>query len=83
MLGAVLGNAGALVLSPNHEAGDVLQEDERDAPQVAELDEVSRLEGRLRKQDAVVRDEANEVAVEPREAGDERRAVARLEFVEA
>ena len=30
-LRAVLGDAARLVLAPDHEAGDVLQEDERDA----------------------------------------------------
>src|SRR5688572_31748560 len=43
-LGAVLGDAGALVLPANHEAGDVLEEHERNAADVAQLDEVRRLE---------------------------------------
>ena len=64
----------ALVLPADHEAGDVLQEDQRDAAQVAQLDEVRRLERRLREQHAVVGDDADEEAVQPREAGDERRA---------
>ena len=74
---------GALVLPADDEAGDVLQEDERHAAQVAELDEVRRLERRLREQHAVVGDDADEQAVQAREAGDERRAVALLELVEA
>ncbi|MNS72635.1 hypothetical protein D3C72_1060540 [compost metagenome] len=40
------------------------------------------LERRLRKQDAVVGDDAHRVAPDPREAADQRGAVARLEFVE-
>ena len=43
-LGAVLGDAAGLVLAPDHEAGDVLQEDQRDAALVAQLDEVRALE---------------------------------------
>ncbi len=82
-LRAVLGDAGALVLASDDEAGDVLQEDERDAAEVAELDEVRRLERRLREEHAVVGDDADQEAVEPGEAGDERRAVALLELVEA
>ena len=74
---------GALVLAPDDEAGDVLQEDQRDAAQVAELDEVRRLERRLGEQHAVVGDDADEQAVQAREAGDERGAVALLELVEA
>ena len=82
-LRAVLRDARALVLPADDEAGDVLQEDERDAAQVAQLDEVRRLQRRLREQHAVVGDDADEEAVEPGEAGDERRAVALLELVEA
>ena len=72
----------ALVLAADHEAGDVLQEDQRDAAQVAQLDEMRRLERRLGEQHAVVGDDADEEAVQPREAGDERRRVALLELVE-
>ena len=81
-LRAVLGDAGALVLLADDEAGDVLQEDQRDAAQVAQLDEVRRLERRLGEQHAVVGDDADEEAVQPGEAGDQRRAVALLELVE-
>ena len=75
-LRAVLGDAAALVLPADHEAGDVLQEDQRDAAQVAQLDEVRGLERRLREQHAVVRDDADQESLQPREAGDERRRVA-------
>ena len=50
--------------------------------QVAELDEVRDLERRLREQDAVVRDDADQVPVEAREAGHDRSGVALLELVE-
>jgi hypothetical protein len=52
-------------------------------PLAAELDEVRALLRRLAEQDAVVGDDADRHAVEAREAGDERRPVARLELVEA
>ena len=71
-----------LVLAPDHEAGDVLQEQERDAALRAQLDEVRALLRRLREQDAVVGDDADRIAVDAREARDERRAVARLELVQ-
>src|SRR5690606_17837451 len=53
-LGAVLGDAGVLVLLADHEAGDVLQEHQRDVALVAQLNEVRALERRFREQDAVV-----------------------------
>src|SRR5688572_4484104 len=81
-LRAVLGDAAALVLAPHHEAGDVLQEDERRAALGAELDEVRALERRLREEDPVVGDDPHRVAVQASEAGDERGAVERLELVE-
>src|SRR6267142_333425 len=67
-LGAVLRDAAALVLLAHHEPGDVLQEDQRDAAQVAELDEVRVLERRLGEQHAVVADDADQEPVQPREA---------------
>jgi hypothetical protein len=71
-----------LVLLPDHEAGDVLQEDERHAALRAQLDEVRAFERRLGKQDAVVGDDADGVPPDSCEAGDERRTVAGLELVE-
>ena len=72
-----------LVLAPDHEAGDVLQEDQRDAALVAQLDEVRALERRLAEQDAVVGHDADRVAPDVGEAGHQRLAVERLELLEA
>src|SRR5262249_41199333 len=58
-LGAVLGDAARLVFTPHHESHDVLQKQQRDAALTAELDEVGRLQGRFRKQDAVVGKDAD------------------------
>src|SRR5204862_8357921 len=66
-----------------HEAGDVLQEDERDAALARELDEVRALLRRLGEQHAVVREDADWIALDSRKARDERLAVERLELVEA
>src|SRR6185503_381966 len=82
-LRAVLGNSTALVLTADHEAGDVLQKDQRHATHVAQLDEVGGLERRLRKEHTVVGDDADQEALQPREAGHDRRSVALLELVEA
>ena len=81
-LGAVLGDAAGLVFPPDHEAGDVLQEQQRDAALAAELDEMRALQGGFGKQDAVVGEDADRIAPDVGEAADQRRAVARLELVE-
>jgi hypothetical protein len=59
-----------------------LEEDERDAALVAQLDEMRTLLGRLREEDAVVGDDPHRMPVQTREGGDERRAVLRLELRE-
>src|SRR5207253_3343751 len=65
------------------EAGDVLQEHERDAALAAELDEVRALLRRLGEENAVIREDPDRDALDPREAGDERLAVELLELLEA
>ena len=78
---AVTSLAPSLAMPPfsyspaHHEAGDVLQEDQRDAALVAQLDEVRALERRLAEQDAVVGDDADRVAPDAREAAHQRLAV--------
>ena len=81
-LGAVLGDAAGLVFLPDHEAGDVLQEQQRNAALAAQLDEVRALQRRFREQDAVVGDDADGIAEDMGEAADQRRAVELLELVE-
>ena len=44
-LGPVLGYAAPFVLTAHHEAGDVLQEHQGHAPDVAQLDEMRGLQG--------------------------------------
>ena len=82
-LGPIFGDPGALVLTPDDEAGDVLKKDERDAAEIAELDEMRRLERGLREEHAVVGDDADEQPVQAGEPRDERGAVPLLELVEA
>ena len=83
-LRAILGDAAVLVLLADHEAGDVLQEDQRRLALAAQLDEVRRLERALGEEDAVVGDDADrDSPSDAREAADQRRAVERLELVEA
>ena len=53
-LGAVAGDPAFLGVLADHEAGDVLEEDERDPALAGELDEVRALLGRLGEEDAAV-----------------------------
>ena len=82
-LGAILSDAGVFVLAADHEAGDVLEEEEGDATAGAEFDEVGALEGGFGEEDAVVGEDADGVAFDAGEAADEGGAVASFEFVEA
>src|SRR5690606_3138864 len=64
------------------EAGDVLQENERNLALAAQLDKVRALEGGFGKQNAVVGDDAHRHSLQMSEAADQGGAVAGLEFVE-
>src|SRR4028118_2106265 len=74
-LRAVLGDAAVLVLLADHEAGDVLQEDERYAARAAQLYKVRALERALGEQDAVVGQDSDRVPVDVGEAAHQRLAV--------
>src|SRR5690606_39260509 len=80
-LGTVLGDALGLVLAADHEATDVLQEQQRDAALARELDEMRALERGFGEQHAVVGEDRHRLAPDMREAADERRTVERLELV--
>src|SRR4029077_3106113 len=60
---------------------DVLQEDERNLPLARELDEVRALLRRLGEEDAVVREDTDREALDPRPRANQRLAVERLELV--
>src|SRR5262249_40617698 len=82
-LRAVARDPAGLVLLADHEARDVLQEDERDFPLAGELDEVRPLLSRLGEENTVVREDPDRESLDMRETADERLAVERLELVEA
>ena len=65
---AVLGDAAGFGVAPDHEAGDVLQEEQRDGALRAELDEVRAFEAGRAKEDAVVGDYADWLALDVGEA---------------
>ena len=79
--GAVFGDSARFGFLPDHETGDVLQEHQRDAALGAQFDEVRALERRFGKQDAVIGDDADRVAVQMGESADQRGAVQLLERV--
>src|SRR5204862_6322983 len=76
--GAVASDAAGLVLLADHEAGDILQEQQRDLPLAAELDEVRAFERAFGKQNAVVGDDADRIATDMGEAANERLAIELL-----
>ena len=82
ILAPSLAMPACFVLLADHEAGDVLQEHQRDVALVAQLDEVRALQRAFGEQDAVVGDDADRIAVDVGEAADQGLAVARLEFLE-
>ena len=82
-LGAVAGDATLLRVLADHEAGDVLEEDKRDAALARQFDEVCSLLGRFGEEDATVREDPDGVALDPGKPADEGVAVERLELVEA
>ena len=65
----------------DHEAGDVLQKDQWNFAPITELHEMRAFLRGLRKQDAVVRDNAHGIAVYMCKPADERRTVKLLELL--
>ncbi len=82
-LGAVPGDALVLVFAADHEAGDVLQKDQRHLAHRAQLDEMRALLCAFGKQHAVVGDDPDGQAHDMGKAADQRLAEPRLELVEA
>ncbi len=78
----MLGNAFRLVFPADHEARDVLQEKERNAPLAGELDEMRALERTFGKQHPVIGEDRHRHAPDMRESADQRGAVMLLELVE-
>ena len=81
-LGAVLGDAFVFVFLAHHEACDVLQEQERDAAPVGQLDEVRAFHGALGKQNAIVRQYGDRIAFHMGKAADQGFPVQGLELVQ-
>lgn len=64
----ILGDAALFRVSAHHEAADVLEKDERNAPLGAELDKMGAFEGRFGEEDAVVGENADLIPVDARES---------------
>ena len=76
-------DAFVLVFAADHEAGDVLQEHQRDLALRTQFDEMRAFLGGFREQDAIVGNDTDGAAFHMGETADQRLAKARLEFVEA
>ena len=81
-LGAVPGDALVLVFAPDHEAGDVLQEHQRDLALRTQLHEMRGLLRAFGKQHAIVGHDPHIHAHHLRETRHDGLAEARLEFIE-
>ncbi|SKU05358.1 Uncharacterised protein [Mycobacteroides abscessus subsp. abscessus] len=55
----MLGDSGRFVVAAHHESGDVLQEEQRYAPLIAELDEMRCFHSTFSEQHTVVRNDAH------------------------
>lgn len=78
----MFGDALGLIFAADHEARDVLQEDQRDLALAGQFDEVRTLHGGLGEQHAVVGQDGDRIAPDTGEAADQGRAVQRLELLE-
>ena len=79
----MLGNTATLGLGSNHEAGDVLQKQQRYSALVGQFDEMRALQGRLGQQRAVVGEDGDRLAVDRAKAGHQRISPQRFELVES
>ncbi len=79
---AVAGNAAGFVFLADHEAGDVLQEQQRDVSLAAQFDEMRSLQRAFAEQYAVVGDDPDRVSPDVRKAADQRLTIEFLEFLE-
>src|SRR6185436_539459 len=81
-LGAIACDAARFIFLADHEAGDVLQEQEWNAALPAQLDEVGRLQCGFVEQDPVVAENSDRIAPDMRKTTDDGGAIELLELVE-
>ena len=81
-LGAVFGDAFGLVFLAHHEAGDVLQEQQRNLSLIAQFDKVRAFLGRLGIKHSIVGKNAHRIAVDMGKAAHQGSAIAGLEFIQ-
>ena len=77
----MLGDALRLIFAADHEAADILQEQERYPPLAGKLNEMRAFDGAFRKQHAVIGEDCDRHAPDMRKAADQGRAIQRLEFM--
>ena len=79
---AVFGDAAPLVFPADYVTVDVLEEQERDALAIAELDELRSLERAIGEEHAVVAQDSHLISVDVSPAANQSRTIKRLEFQE-
>mmetsp|Transcript_17054 Transcript_17054/g.33362 ORF Transcript_17054/g.33362 Transcript_17054/m.33362 type:complete len:254 (+) Transcript_17054:350-1111(+) len=80
---AILGDTFSLIFATNHESGDILQEDNGGAALAAKFHKVCSLEGRLRKENTIVGDNTNILALNFGKATNKGGAVVGFKFGKA
>ena len=77
----MLGDALRLIFAADHEAGDILEEEQRDAPLAGQLDEMRALDRAFGEQHAIIGEDRHRYAPDMREAANQSGAIERLELM--
>src|SRR3546814_6354998 len=78
----MLGDPLGLIFATDHEAADILEEEQGDAPLLRQFDEMRALDRAFAEQHAIVREDRYRDAPDMSAAADKSRAICRLELVE-
>src|SRR3546814_1363876 len=71
----MLGDPRGRIFAADHEAADILEEEQGDAPLLRQFDEMRALDRAFAEQHAIVREDRDRDAPDMREAADKRRAI--------
>src|SRR3546814_16315509 len=77
----MLGDTLGFIFSADHEAADILEEEQGNTPLLRQFDEMRALDRAFAEQHAIVGKDRDRNAPDMRETADERRPIGRLELV--
>src|SRR3546814_15649696 len=77
----MLGDTLGFIFSADHEAADILEEEQGNTPLLRQFDEMRALDRAFAEQHAIVGKDRDRNAPNMRETADERRPIGRLELV--